>query len=148
MNKPSKLQQAVDYYYLHPGCSKNSAAVRCGVAGPNLHLALQKHASDVGVYESVGKNALIAVDAWFTRNPGSTLTTAAKVFNIPVSVLRAAYRGQDFSMRLFRIQNGQVVHTPDWHGGYDAGLEQAAKIAEMVGGEHGAAVATAIRAGV
>lgn len=142
----SQLQKAVDYFYANPNMSKNSVATKFNVGNGNFYTVLKKHDSEVAIFNNIGVGKLNQIDAWFGGNPCATLNTAAFKFGIPINTLRAAYRGQEIAARRIRLANGHVE--PEHSADYRAGMEQAAKIAEMVGGEHGAAVATAIRAGV
>lgn len=140
LHKMSKLQEAIDYFYAHPGCSKNSAATQCGVAASNLFVALQKHDADVAVFDSVGVDRLNAIDAWFGGNPMATVNTAAKQFNIDANTLRAAYRGQAVVARRLRLaKEGAPVYS------VAEMREKCAMLAEAIGGEHGAHIAAAIR---
>ena len=143
----SQLQKAVDYFYANPNMSKNSVATKFNVGNGNFYTVLKKHDSEVSIFNEIGVGKLNQIDAWFGGNPGATLNTVAFKFGIPINTLRAAYRGQEIAARRTRLANGHVEpeHSADCRSGYSAGMEQAAKIAEMVGGEHGAAVATAIR---
>lgn len=136
----SKLQQAVDYFYANPGCSKHFAAVKFDVASSNIYVALKKHDDDIAIYSSVGDDRLNAVNAWFGGNPGATIDAAAKQFGLPVNTLRAAYRGQAIVARRARLASGRVGADPVLEM-----REKCAKIAESIGGEHGAAIAEAIR---
>lgn len=136
----SKLQKSIDYFYSHPGCSKNAAAKQFAVAPPNLIVALQKHDRDVTVFEAVGTGKLNAIDAWLGGNPGATAADVSKQFGIPANTLRAAYRGQAISARRARLVSGYVEADP-----VAEMREKCARIAETVGGEHGAAIAAAIR---
>lgn len=146
----SQLQKAVDYFYANPHMNRHSVSRKFKVGAGNLYTAVKKHDEDVAIFNEIGVDKMNAIDAWFCGNPGVTLATAAYKIGISANTLRAAYRGQEIAARRIRLANGHVEpeHSADYRSGYSAGMEQAAKIAEMVGGEHGAAVATAIRAGV
>ena len=151
----SQLQKAVNYFYANPNMSKNAVATKFNVGNGNFYTVLKKHDSEVAIFNEIGVGKLNQIDAWFGGNPGATLDGAAYKFGIYPGTLRAAYRGQEIAARRLRLlMNGYVEpeHSADYRSGhssgYGEGMEQAAKIAEMVGGEHGAAVATAIRAGV
>ena len=141
----SQLQKAVDYFYANPHMSRNSVSQKFKVGNGNLYTVVKKHDGEVAIFNEIGVGKLNVIDAWFGGNPGANIDKAAFKFGIPPNTLRAAYRGQEIAARRIRLANGHVE--PEHSADYRAGMEQAAKIAEMVGGEHGAAVATAIRAG-
>lgn len=136
----SQLQKAVDYFYANPKCSRNSVALKFGVGSGNLYNALKKQDADVAAYEAFGDAKLNAIDAWFGGNPGAGVNEAAVKFNISPADLRSAYRGQATVLRRFKLASGQMLADPvaDMR-------EKCARIAETTGGEHGAAIAAAIR---
>src|SRR5574340_1052032 len=136
----SKLQKAIDYFYANPGCSKNYAAKHCGVASPNLFVALQKHDADVAVFESGGVDRLNAIDAWLGGNPYASIGFAAAKFGMAANTLRAAYRGRDIVARRLHLANGARRADP-----VAEMREKCAALVEAAGGEHSAHVAAAIR---
>lgn len=138
----SKVQDAIDWMHSGVGRSQYAASKQFGIGQSAISVTLARQNSDVSVYAEVGDMVLNKIDAWFVANPGARPATAAKHFGIPESTLRAAYRGQAVTIRRAALRQDRVSErSPDWY----AGMEQAASIAEMVGGEYGASIAAAIR---
>lgn len=150
----SKVQDAIDHMYLNPGTTQYAASKKFMIGQSAISVALQRHNSDVAAFESVGVDKLNAIDAWFGGNPQASLGGAATKFGLTANTLRAAYRGQEVLARRKRlaapIPTAVVATIVDRYEegkllGRQSMREEAAMLAETVGGEYGVHVAAAIR---
>ena len=137
----SKTGDALDYLAIHPDASVREAAEHAGVSVPTVYAAKKIEAARMRALDDIGADVCDRIAKRADAYPLESLANLATFFEVPMEKMRDAMTARD---TLSRRSVMQRPVTPE----YCAGMEQAAKIAEMVGGEHGAAVATAIRAGV
>ena len=137
----NKSGDALDYLAITPGATVREAAEHAGTSVPTVYAAKKIEAARMRALKEIGVDTCDRIAKRADACPLESLANLATFFEVPMEKMRDAMTARD---TLSRRSVMQRPVTPE----YRAGMEQAAKIAEMVGGEHGAAVATAIRAGV
>lgn len=139
----SKTQDAIDYMTRNPGTTQYAAAKKFNIGQSAVSVTLAKNEIDVCVFQSVGADTLDKVSAKFISNPGMSSASVAKFFDLSPNTLRAAYRGREILAR--RAMLAQDIKIDDHTEGKYSMREQCAKMVEMVGGEHAASIALAVR---
>jgi hypothetical protein len=134
----SKVGNALDYLAITPNASILNAAEYAGVSPSAVYAARKIEADRMRALDAIGEDVCDRIAKRAEAHPQESLANLATFFEVPLGKMRDAMTARDTLSRRSRMPR---TITAD----YRAGMEQAAKIAEMVGGEHGAAVATAIR---
>lgn len=137
----NKTSEALEWLAVTENATVREAATRFGISVPTIYAGRSIEANRMRALEEVGPDVCDKVAKRAEEFPSENLIHLATYFEVPLDKLRDAMTARETLARrsVTRKKSSEYIN------GYKEGLAAAAKIAEMIGGEHGAAVAASIR---